>query len=143
MLTASSTNPSKPSAMTDDRDLDRYADLFDDVDVAPGEAERFEALLDEIEAWIAEEENTCYGVTVGVGEVSAPVALTAKMRRLSGENLVTRLLPAEEIYAGRFGVGDPVVLIIASGKVCLSPEADKGERKYSHEKRCMLFRRME
>jgi hypothetical protein len=135
-----------PTTTNCTRDFDRYTDLLTGLPaVAAGDQKRLEALLDEIETWIADEESTCYHVAVLVGRVTQPFAVEAKKHTQHGTRLVTRLLPSEETYDRRLGVGSPVVAIEVSSKEAFVKTKQGGEEelRHRHEQKCMVFRMLE
>lgn len=126
----------RPTAMTTDTDepmtdacpFTPYAELFEDVRVAPEEADRFAAVRDQIRTWV--ENERCYHVAVGRGTVSHPRAFRARLHTTNDTVWVTRLLPSQEQYDRRLGVDDPIVAVLAT--------VQTGSRR---PVRCYLFRR--
>jgi hypothetical protein len=117
-----------------ERNLGRYADLLEGLRVAAGERGHLGDLLDEIEAWMVEEESACYRVAVFTGRVRGPLTFEAvKRTHRRREGRVTRLLPEKERRARRLSVDAPVVAVVATAR----DEQDHRQRRYA------MFRRPE
>jgi AcrR family transcriptional regulator len=133
------------TAMIDANAFGRYTDLLGDLPrVARGEQERLGDLLDEIAAWVAEEESTCYHVAVYTGRVRGPLTFEAiKHTRRRRVGRVMRLLPETERRTRRLGTDDRVLVVEAAGRVAAYKRGAEDELRHRRERRCLLFERPE
>jgi hypothetical protein len=132
--------------MTDANAFGRYTDLLGDLpqEVARSEQERLGGLLDEVAAWVAEEESSCYHVAVYTGRVRGPLAFEAiKHTRRRRVGRVMRLLPETERCARRLGTDDRVLVVEAAGRVAAYKPGAEDELRHRRERRCLLFERPE
>lgn len=125
------TAPTSSRTVTDEHPVGLYTELLSGLHVAAEEQRLLDALLDEIQRWVSDEDCACYHVAVFIGQVCDLIAIEAIKRTTRGAHAVTRLFPVKELYERRLGIDAPVLGIAAAGR----------DRRGHHQERYALFQR--
>jgi hypothetical protein len=123
--------------MTETSPFTPYAGLFDAADVASAEIGRFTSVRNQIRTWV--EAERCRHVAVGPGKVIRPRVFVAEVQTQGGTSLLTHLFPEEEQHGRRFGVGDRLVVVLATVWKDRRPGNEWEDRRRA--RKCYLFRR--